>query len=90
MHTAIQQTQVVDASLGRIGIARVGRHRPYAIQDYEPGLTRNFWWHPYDESLGRAMHAAAQILYGRDSGKLAALRDGARPLARVLGRSLRR
>ena len=29
----------------------------------------SFWWHPYDESLGTGMHAAAQLLYGRDDGQ---------------------
>jgi succinate-semialdehyde dehydrogenase/glutarate-semialdehyde dehydrogenase len=49
--------------------------------------TRNFWWHPYDESLGVALHTAAQLLYGRDEDKRAALKRGALPLAR-LGRKM--
>jgi acyl-CoA reductase-like NAD-dependent aldehyde dehydrogenase len=57
---------------------------------WEPSRTRNFWWHPYDESLGTALHTAAQILYGRDEDKRAALKRGALPIARlgrkVLGR----
>ena len=56
---------------------------------WEPSLTRNFWWHPYDESLGTGIHAAAQLLYGRDADKPGALREGAGPLARLLRRSLR-
>ena len=52
------------------------------LQSWEPSRTRDFWWHPYDESLGRALHASAQLLYGRDSDKPAALRRGARPLLR--------
>jgi acyl-CoA reductase-like NAD-dependent aldehyde dehydrogenase len=50
---------------------------------WEPGRLRNFWWHPYDESLGRAVHASAQLLYGRDEDKRGALRDGAGSLARM-------
>ena len=36
---------------------------------WEPSRTRNFWWHPYDEALGRAMRASAKLLYGRDADK---------------------
>ena len=54
-----------------------------------PSRTRNFWWQPYDESLGRAMHASAQLLYGRDSDKAPALRRGLRPLLKVGRRALR-
>jgi acyl-CoA reductase-like NAD-dependent aldehyde dehydrogenase len=50
---------------------------------------RNFWWHPYDESLGRAMHASAQLLYGRDDDKPGALRRGAIPLLRLARKALR-
>ncbi|MEJ7716340.1 MAG: aldehyde dehydrogenase family protein [Thermoleophilaceae bacterium] len=57
---------------------------------YEPGLTRNLWWHPYDRALGRSMHAAAQLLYGRDDDKPKALRRGARSFAKVTARALRR
>jgi succinate-semialdehyde dehydrogenase/glutarate-semialdehyde dehydrogenase len=57
---------------------------------WDPGLTRNFWWHPYDRSLGRAMHEAATVLYGRDSDKAAALRRGARSFARLGAKMVRR
>jgi succinate-semialdehyde dehydrogenase/glutarate-semialdehyde dehydrogenase len=56
----------------------------------DAGRLRDFWWYPYDESLGRALHATAQILYGRDDDKRAALRDGARPLVRLARRMLGR
>jgi succinate-semialdehyde dehydrogenase / glutarate-semialdehyde dehydrogenase len=56
---------------------------------WEPSRTRDFWWYPYDESLGKALHSAAQLLYGRDADKAAALRRGARPLARLARKSLR-
>jgi acyl-CoA reductase-like NAD-dependent aldehyde dehydrogenase len=57
---------------------------------WEPSRTRDFWWHPYDESLGRAMGASAKLLYGRDADKPGALRRGLLPLLRVGGRTLRR
>ena len=59
------------------------------LMAWEPSRTRNFWWHPYDEALGRAMHASAQILYGRDADKAGALRRGALPLVQVGRRALR-
>ena len=50
---------------------------------WEPSRMRAFWWHPYEESLGRAMGASAKLLYGRDSDKPEALRRGLLPLLRV-------
>jgi acyl-CoA reductase-like NAD-dependent aldehyde dehydrogenase len=57
---------------------------------YETGRLRNFWWHPYDESVARALHSAAQLLYGRDDDKRDALKAGAAPLLRLGRRMLRR
>jgi succinate-semialdehyde dehydrogenase/glutarate-semialdehyde dehydrogenase len=57
---------------------------------YEPGRLRDFWWQPYDEALGRAVHSAAQLLYGRDADKRDALRVGAGPLIRLGRRMLGR
>jgi acyl-CoA reductase-like NAD-dependent aldehyde dehydrogenase len=56
---------------------------------WEPSRTRDFWWHPYDASLGKSMQAAAKLLYGRDSDKWGALRSGALPLARLGAKTLR-
>jgi acyl-CoA reductase-like NAD-dependent aldehyde dehydrogenase len=56
---------------------------------WEPSRTPDFWWHPYDESLSKAMDASARLLYGRDSDKPSALRRGLVPLLRVVGRTLR-
>jgi succinate-semialdehyde dehydrogenase/glutarate-semialdehyde dehydrogenase len=56
---------------------------------WEPSRTRDFWWHPYDEALGKAMQASARLLYGRDADKPGALRRGVLPLARVGRRTLR-
>jgi succinate-semialdehyde dehydrogenase/glutarate-semialdehyde dehydrogenase len=57
---------------------------------WEPSRTRDFWWHPYDKSLGTAMEASAKLLYGRDADKPGALRRGLGPLLRVTGRIFRR
>ncbi len=56
---------------------------------WEPSRTRDFWWHPYDESLGTAVHAAAQLLYGRDADKPEALRRVVRPGIQLARKSLR-
>jgi acyl-CoA reductase-like NAD-dependent aldehyde dehydrogenase len=56
---------------------------------WEPSRTRNIWWHPYDELLGKAIRASARLLYGRDGQRGEALREGALPLLRVTGRTLR-
>jgi succinate-semialdehyde dehydrogenase/glutarate-semialdehyde dehydrogenase len=56
---------------------------------WEPSRTRDFWWHPYDESLGTAVHAAAQLLYGRDADKPQALRRVVGPGIELARRSLR-
>jgi succinate-semialdehyde dehydrogenase/glutarate-semialdehyde dehydrogenase len=56
---------------------------------WEPSRTRDFWWHPYDASLGKAMSASARLLYGRDSDKPAALRRGIFPLVKVGRKTLR-
>jgi acyl-CoA reductase-like NAD-dependent aldehyde dehydrogenase len=56
---------------------------------WEPSRTRNFWWHPYDEALAKAMNASAKLLYGRDADKPGALRRGLMPLARLGGKTLR-
>jgi acyl-CoA reductase-like NAD-dependent aldehyde dehydrogenase len=57
---------------------------------WEPSRTRDFWWHPYDERLGKALNASAKLLYGRDADKPTALRRGLLPLLRVGARTLRR
>jgi acyl-CoA reductase-like NAD-dependent aldehyde dehydrogenase len=53
------------------------------LRVWEPSVVRNAWWHPYDETLGKALRQTATLLYGRPSIRAAALRDGAVPLLRV-------
>jgi acyl-CoA reductase-like NAD-dependent aldehyde dehydrogenase len=57
---------------------------------WEPGLTRDFWWQPYDRTLGEALRASARLIYGRDGTRLRALREGALPLLRVGAKTLRK
>jgi acyl-CoA reductase-like NAD-dependent aldehyde dehydrogenase len=57
---------------------------------WEPGMTRDFWWQPYDETLGGAVRASAKLIYGRNGTRLKALREGAGPLLKVGARTLRK
>lgn len=57
---------------------------------WEPGMTRDFWWQPYDATLGKAVRSSARLLYGRNGTRLRALRDGLVPLAKVGRRTLRK
>jgi succinate-semialdehyde dehydrogenase/glutarate-semialdehyde dehydrogenase len=57
---------------------------------WEPGRLRDFWWHPYDETLGRATKTAARLLYGREADRGKAWREGGLALVKVAGRTLRR
>jgi len=59
------------------------------LRTWEPSQVRDLWWHPYDETLGRAMRSAARFLYGREADRGKALREGAIPLAKVAGRLAR-
>jgi len=64
------------------------------LRVWEPSKVRDPWWHPYDETLGRALRQTASVLYGRPSIRIAALRAGAAPLlklgARLAGDALKR
>jgi acyl-CoA reductase-like NAD-dependent aldehyde dehydrogenase len=57
---------------------------------WEPGLTRDFWWHPYDATLGEAVRASAKLLYGKGATRTRALREGAVPLLEVGRRTLKK
>jgi acyl-CoA reductase-like NAD-dependent aldehyde dehydrogenase len=53
------------------------------LRSWEGSRLRDPWWHPYDETLGRALRQTATILYGRPSIRARALRDGALPLMKL-------
>jgi succinate-semialdehyde dehydrogenase/glutarate-semialdehyde dehydrogenase len=59
------------------------------LRTWEPSRIRDPWWHPYDETLGKALKQTAAILYGRPSIRAAALRDGAEPLLKLGARLAR-
>jgi acyl-CoA reductase-like NAD-dependent aldehyde dehydrogenase len=59
------------------------------LRVWDSSTLRNPWWHPYDETLGRAMRQSATILYGRPSIRAGALKDGIGPLLKLGGRLAR-
>ncbi|MBV9471702.1 MAG: aldehyde dehydrogenase family protein, partial [Solirubrobacterales bacterium] len=59
------------------------------LRSWEGSALRDPWWHPYDETLGRAMRSSARLLYGRPSARGRALVDGAAPLMRLGARLAR-
>ena len=60
------------------------------LVSWEPGLTRDLWWQPYDGDLGTALRSSVRLLYGRGAGRVKALRDGAGPLVRVTRKMMRK
>jgi acyl-CoA reductase-like NAD-dependent aldehyde dehydrogenase len=75
---------VKDSGLGRTH-SKFGLYECVNIKlrVWESSTVRDPWWHPYDETLGRALRQTASILYGRPSIRAGALRDGAAPLLKL-------
>src|SRR3954452_5071502 len=82
---------VKDSGLGR-SHSKFGFYECVNIKmnAWEPGLTRDFWWHPYDQTLGEAVKASAKILYGKGETRTKALREGMGPLLKVGRRTLQK
>ena len=81
---------VKDSGLGRTH-SKFGLYECVNIKlrVWEPSKVRDPWWHPYDETLGRALRQTASVLYGRPSIRVGALRDGAAPLLKLGARLAR-
>jgi succinate-semialdehyde dehydrogenase/glutarate-semialdehyde dehydrogenase len=88
----------VQTSWGGVKESGLGRtHSKFGLYEcvniklrvWEPSTVRDAWWHPYDETLGRAIRQAAVVLYGRPSIRAGALRAGIGPLAKVGARLAR-
>jgi hypothetical protein len=69
---------------------RLARHVVPKRLASQPPRVRSARWLPYDAELVRARTAAARLLHGRESERVAALREGARPAARTAWRQLKR
>jgi acyl-CoA reductase-like NAD-dependent aldehyde dehydrogenase len=57
---------------------------------WESGVARDFWWHPYDRTLGEAVRASAKLLYGKGATRTQALKEGGLPLLKVGARNLKK
>ncbi|MGH2950814.1 MAG: aldehyde dehydrogenase family protein, partial [Solirubrobacterales bacterium] len=82
---------VKESGLGR-SHSKFGMYECVSVKlvAWEPGLTRDFWWQPYDSTLGTAIRSSARLLYGRNGQRLRALREGLVPLAKVGAKTLRK
>jgi succinate-semialdehyde dehydrogenase/glutarate-semialdehyde dehydrogenase len=89
----------LQCSWGGVKESGVGRsHSKFGVYEcvnvklvaWEPGFTRDFWWQPYDRTLGTAIRSSARLLYGRNGARLKALREGLVPLAKVGARITRK
>jgi acyl-CoA reductase-like NAD-dependent aldehyde dehydrogenase len=81
---------VKDSGLGRTH-SKFGLYECVNIKlrVWEPSKLRDPWWHPYDETLGKAFRETAAVLYGRPSVRVAGLRSGAAPLIKLGARLAR-
>jgi succinate-semialdehyde dehydrogenase/glutarate-semialdehyde dehydrogenase len=81
---------VKDSGLGRTH-SKFGLYECVNIKlrTWEGSQLRDPWWHPYDETLGKAFRATAQLLYGEAAARGRALRDGAVPLTKLGARLAR-
>ena len=59
------------------------------LRVWEGSALRDPWWHPYDETLGKAFRHTRKLLYGRRRDARRALRDGAVPLTQLGARLAR-
>ncbi|MEO8092693.1 MAG: aldehyde dehydrogenase family protein [bacterium] len=82
---------VKDSGLGR-SHSKFGMYECSNIKlvSWEPGRTRDFWWQPYDRTLGTAIRSSARLIYGRNGQRARALREGLVPLLRVGARTTRK
>ena len=68
---------------------RLARHVAARTLASQPAVLRSARWLPHDPVLVRASTATARVLHGRESERLASLRSGALPLARMAVRLAR-
>ncbi len=92
-HAAIQTPWggVKDSGLGR-SHSKFGFYECVDIKlvSWQAARSRDFWWHPYDSTLGEAIRSSAAVLYGSNGGRVKALREGGGSLIRTGARTLRK
>jgi acyl-CoA reductase-like NAD-dependent aldehyde dehydrogenase len=82
---------VKDSGLGR-SHSKFGFYECVNVKQltWEPGWTRDMWWQPYDRDLADAIRTSAKLMYGRNGGRIDALREGLRPLLKVTRRTMQK
>jgi acyl-CoA reductase-like NAD-dependent aldehyde dehydrogenase len=76
-------------SAASVAPVRLARHAVARQLASQPASLRSARWLPHDPVLVRASTATARLLHGRESERLATLRSGAVPLARMAVRLAR-
>ncbi len=91
-HAAVQCAWggVKDSGLGR-SHSKFGFYECVEIKTvtWNSARSRDFWWHPYDDTLGEAVRASAGLLYGGNGSKVKILRDGGGSLLKTGARTIR-
>jgi acyl-CoA reductase-like NAD-dependent aldehyde dehydrogenase len=82
---------VKDSGLGR-SHSKFGFYECVNVKliSWEPGWTRDSWWQPYDQDVGDAFRASAQLLYSRNGNRMKTLREHGGALLRVGRRALQK
>ncbi len=82
---------VKDSGLGR-SHSKFGFYECVEIKNvsWNSARSRDFWWQPYDETLGQAIRASAGLLYGGDGSRVKLLREGGGALLRTGAKTIRR
>jgi acyl-CoA reductase-like NAD-dependent aldehyde dehydrogenase len=82
---------VKDSGLGR-SHSRFGLFECSEIKNvtWNSSRSRDFWWHPYDETLGDAIRASAGLLYGGNGSRVKVIREGGGALLKTGVKTLRK
>ena len=92
-HAAVQCAWggVKDSGLGR-SHSKFGFYECVDIKNvsWNSSRGRDFWWQPYDETLGEAIRASAGLLYGGGGSRVRVLREGGGSLLKTGARTLRK
>jgi succinate-semialdehyde dehydrogenase/glutarate-semialdehyde dehydrogenase len=82
---------VKDSGVGR-SHSKFGLYECVEIKTvtWNSARNRDFWWHPYDETLGEAIRASAGLMYGGNGSRVKVLREGGGSLLKTGARTLKK
>jgi acyl-CoA reductase-like NAD-dependent aldehyde dehydrogenase len=81
-----ERAWINDHMLTALSPADLGEFVDARLRMWEPSRLHGVWRYPYDEPLALSAKAAARYLYGRESERLRAVREGAGPALRLVRR----